>query len=62
MLDTAVEMDIPDCGGKNDAKTFLHPDRKYEYEEPHQFGYDFVIGFRQMAEPAGYVANVVPVT
>lgn len=33
-----------------------------EYEEPHQFGYDFVIGFRQMAEPAGYVANVVPVT
>ena len=33
-----------------------------EYEEPHQFGYDFIIGFRQMAEPAGFAVEVVPVT
>ncbi len=31
-----------------------------EYEQPHQFGYDFIIGFRQMTEPAGYVVDVVP--
>ncbi len=30
-----------------------------EYEMPHQFGYDFIIGFRQMAEPAGYTVDVV---
>ncbi len=31
-----------------------------EYEKPHQFGYDFITGFRQMAEPAGYTVDVVP--
>ena len=33
-----------------------------EYEEPHQFGYDFIIGFRQMAEPAGFAVEVVSMT
>lgn len=32
-----------------------------EYEEPHHFAYDIVMGFRQMAEPAGYEVEVVPV-
>lgn len=32
-----------------------------EFEEPHHFGYDIVMGFRQMAEPAGYEVSVVPV-
>ena len=25
-----------------------------EYKAPHQFGYDIILGFRQLAEPAGY--------
>ena len=63
VLDTAVEMGYTRLRRqKNDAKRFCILIENMEYEEPHQFGYDFVIGFRQMAEPAGYVANVVPVT
>ncbi len=33
-----------------------------EYEEPHQFGYDIVLGFRQMAEPRGYTVDVIQAT
>ena len=33
-----------------------------EYQEPHQFGYEIILGFRQMAEPAGYTVDIVPVT
>lgn len=32
-----------------------------DYEEPHQFGYEIVTGFRQMAEPAGFEVEIVPV-
>ena len=32
-----------------------------EYEEPHQFAYDIVMGFRQAAEPSGCEVAVVPV-
>ena len=31
------------------------------YEEPHHFAYDILIGFRQMAEPAGFDVEIVPV-
>lgn len=63
VLDTAVEMGYTRLRRqKNDAKRFCILIENMEYEEPHQFGYDFVIGFRQMAEPAGYIVNVVPVT
>lgn len=33
-----------------------------EYEEPHQFAYDIVLGFRQMAEPAGYTVDIIKTT
>lgn len=33
-----------------------------EYEEPHQFGYDIVLGFRQMAEPKDYAVEIVQAT
>ena len=52
VLDTAVEMGYTRLRRlKNDAKRFCILIENMEYEEPHQFGYDFVIGFRQMAEP-----------
>lgn len=63
ILDTAVEMGYTRMRRqKNDAKRFCIIIENMEYEEPHQFGYEFVIGFRQMAEPAGYVVNVIPMT
>ena len=30
-----------------------------EYKEPHQFGYEILLGFRQMAEPAGYQVDII---
>ena len=32
------------------------------YEKPEDFGYDIVVGVRKMAEPAGDVVEVVPIT
>ena len=32
-----------------------------QYEEPHHFAYDILLGFRQMAEPAGFDIEIVPV-
>lgn len=32
-----------------------------EYEEPHHFAYDIIIGFRQLAEPAGFEVETVAV-
>lgn len=32
-----------------------------QYKEPHDFAYDIIMGFRQIAEPAGYEVAVVPV-
>ena len=60
ILDTAVEMGYSRLRRqKNDAKKFCIIIENMEYEEPHQFGYDFIIGFRQMAEPAGYIVDVI---
>lgn len=63
ILDTAVEMGyLRHRRQKNHAKKFCIITKNIEYQEPHQFGYDFIIGFRQMAEPLGYLVDVVPVT
>lgn len=63
ILDTAVEMGyLRHRRQKNSAKKFCIITKNIEYKEPHQFGYDFIVGFRQMAEPLGYQADVIPVT
>lgn len=63
ILDTAVEMGYSRLRRqKNEAKKFCIIIENMEYEEPHQFGYDFIIGFRQMAEPAGFVVDVIEMT
>lgn len=62
VLDTAVEMGYSRIRrSRDEAKKFCILTKNIEYREPHQFGYDFVIGFRQMAEPLGYAVEVVPV-
>ena len=63
ILETAVEM----------GYTKLHRSKKVpkkvcilitnmEYTAPNHFGYDIIIGFRKMAEPAGLAVDVVPMT
>ena len=61
ILDTAVEMGYSrHHRHKADRQKFCILIRNIEYEQPHQFGHDFVIGFRQMAEPAGFGVDVIP--
>ena len=64
VLETAVEL------GYTKLRRYKKPVRKLciivqrdniEYEEPHQFAYDIVMGFRQAAEPSGCEVAVVPV-
>ena len=63
ILDTAVEMGYTKLRRqKGTAPKLCVLIENMEYEEPHQFGYDFIIGFRQMAEPAGFAVEVIPVT
>lgn len=62
VLDTAVEMGYTRLRRqKRDAKKLCIIIENTEYKEPHHFGYDFIIGFRQMAEPAGYEVEIVSV-
>ncbi len=63
VLETAVEMGYTKLRRqKGAAKKLCILTKNIEYEEPHQFGYEIILGFRQMAEPAGYMVEIVPVT
>ena len=64
ILETAVEL------GYTKLRRYKNAQRKLciivqkdniQYKESHQFAYDILIGFRQMAEPAGFEVDVVPV-
>ena len=41
-------------------KNFAFSSRIFEYEKPHHFGYDFIVGFRQLAEPSGLRCRYCP--
>lgn len=63
VLETAVEMGYTKLRRqKNSGKKLVILAENIEYEEKHHFGYDIILGFRQMAEPAGYTVQIVPVT
>ncbi|MBU3840129.1 MAG: LacI family transcriptional regulator [Candidatus Ruminococcus intestinipullorum] len=63
ILETAVELGYTKTRGKkNNKKKLCILIENMDYEEPHHFGYELILGFRQMAEPAGYLVDVVPAT
>lgn len=64
ILETAVELGYTKLRRyKQAAKKvcILVEKDNIEYEEPHHFAYEIVMGFRQMAEPAGFEVEIVPV-
>ena len=64
ILETAVELGYTKLRRyKNSAKRLCILAQKdfIQYSEPHHFAYDIVMGFRQMAEPAGFEVEIVPV-
>ena len=63
ILETAVELGYTKLRRqKGCAKKLcvLVENQNIEYEEPHHFAYDIIMGFRQKAEPAGF--DVPPTT
>lgn len=62
IIETAVEMGYHKLRRPGGLRKLCILIRHMEYQEPHHFGYDLILGFRQMAEPAGYTVDVVPVT
>ncbi len=63
ILETAVELGYTKLKRpKKNAKKLCILAEYIGYEEPHQFGYDIVLGFRQIAEPEGFTVDIVSVT
>ena len=64
ILETAVELGYTKLRRYKNAKRrlcIIIQKDNIQYEEPHQFAYEIVMGFRQMAEPAGFEVEVIPV-
>ncbi len=59
VLETAVEVGYSRNRLPNGKKLCLFIENM-AYASPSDFGYDIIIGFRQMAEPAGFSVDVVP--
>lgn len=63
VLETAVEMGYTKLHrGRNISKKVCILITNMDYTSPSHFGYDIIIGFRKMAEPAGLTVDVVPMT
>lgn len=62
VLETAVEMGYTKIRRQKDVqKKLCILVANMKYKEPHQFGYEIVLGFRQLAEPAGYAVDIIDV-
>lgn len=60
VLGTAVEMGYTKIRRQKDVqKKLCILIENMEYKEPHQFGYEIILGFRQLAEPAGYTVDII---
>ena len=58
VLETAVEMGYSRRrGSQPKLAVFI---TNMDYQNPQDFGYDILIGFRKMAEPAGFQVDVIP--
>ncbi len=62
IIETAVEMGYQKLRRPGGLRKLCVLIRHMEYSQPHHFGYDLILGFRQMAEPAGYTVEIVSVS
>jgi len=61
ILETAVELGYSNKRLLNREKKLCILIENMDYNTPNQFGYDIILGFRQMAEPDGWTVETVPV-
>ncbi|MBQ1208454.1 MAG: LacI family DNA-binding transcriptional regulator [Lachnospiraceae bacterium] len=62
ILETAVELGYTNKRLQKKEKKLCILIENMDFETPNQFGYELILGFKQMAEPEGWVVDVVPMT
>ena len=62
VLEKAVELGYSRVSRSGEAPRVAVFVLNMAYTQPDDFGYDIVVGFRQAAEPAGYVVEIIPLT
>lgn len=62
VLEAAVELGYTRVTRANKKAKICIFIENMAYEKPDDFGRDLVVGFRKMAEPAGYTVDLVPLT
>jgi len=62
VLETAVELGYSRLRRSEDAPRLAVFVADMRYERPEHFGYDVIVGFRKMAEPQGYLVDIIPTT
>ena len=60
VLEKAVEMGYSRMHRSTAAPRIAIFILNMDYQQPEDFGYDIVVGFRKAAEPAGYQVEIVP--
>lgn len=62
ILETAVELGYTNKRIHKKEKKLCILIENMDYSTPNQFGHELILGFKQKAEPEGWVVDVVPVT
>ncbi len=62
VLETAVELGYSRISRPGTGRRVCIFVENMEYEQPENFGWDIITGFRKLAEPADYQVDVVPLT
>ena len=62
VLETAVELGYSRISRPGAGRRVCIFVENMEYEQPEDFGWDIITGFRKLAEPADYQVDVIPLT
>lgn len=62
VLETAVEMGYSRLRRGDEAPRIAIFITNMEFNKPEDFGYDILVGFRKLAEPAGYQVSIIELT
>ena len=62
VLETAVELGYSRAPRGGEIPRIALFVTNMEYKSPEDFGYDIILGFRKLAEPAGFHVEIIPLT
>ena len=62
ILETAVELGYINKRVQKKEKKICILVENMDFNTPNQFGHDIIMGFKQMAEPEGWIVDVIPLT